>query len=274
MADEVLQCEIDQGVALITLNRPDRLNAISPDLGRAYDACMADLAFNRDVRAIVITGAGRAFCGGADAGTLDRLATEDGFVLESLKTGSLERLTDAPEHLRRRYFAAAAVPQPVIAAVNGACVGAGLNLAVSCDVRFASAEAYFCAIFARRGLVAESALAWTLPRLIGRAAAADMLLSGRRIDAATALRTGLATEVLAPDALMEHALDYAREIARNVSPRSARVIKQQILAADTQSLPEALAESVEDTRQSLATPDFKEGLAAMREKRPPKFPPA
>jgi enoyl-CoA hydratase/carnithine racemase len=159
----------------------------------------------------------------------------------------------------------------VIAAVNGLCVGAGLSLAVSCDVRFASAEAYFCAIFARRGLVAESALAWTLPRLVGRAAAGDMLLSGRRIDAPTALRIGLASEVLTPDALLPHALAYARDIAENVSPRSARIIKQQLLAGDAQSLPEALDESVEATRASLATPDFREGLAAMREKRPPKF---
>jgi len=273
MADEVLRCDIDQGVAVVTLNRPERLNAISLDLGRAYDACMADLAFDRDVRAIVITGAGRAFCGGADAGTLNRLATEDGFGLQSLGNESLERLTDAPEHLRRRYFVAAAVPQPVIAAVNGLCVGAGLSLAVSCDVRLASAEAYFCAIFARRGLVAESALAWTLPRLIGRAAASDMLLSGRRIDAATALRIGLASEVLAPDALLPHALAYARDIAENVSPRSARIIKQQLLAGDTQTLPEALEESVEATRASLATADFREGLAAMREKRAARFPP-
>ena len=271
MSDETLKCEIDRGVAVVTLNRPDRLNAISLELGQAYDACMADLAFNRDVRVIVITGAGRAFCGGADAGTLDRLALDETFTLANLGTSSLDRLTEAPAHLRRRYFAAMAVPQLVIAAVNGPCVGAGLSLAVSADVRFASAEAYFCAIFSRRGLVAESALAWTLPRLVGRAAATDMLLSGRRIDAATAARIGLTNEVLAPESLVARALEYAHDVAENASPRSVRLIKQQLLAGESQSLPEALAESGEATREALASPDFKEALAAMRNKRAPVF---
>jgi enoyl-CoA hydratase/carnithine racemase len=272
MAEDVLKCEIDRGVALVTLNRPDRLNAISPDLGQAYDACMADLALDRTVRVIVLTGAGRAFCGGADTGTLNRLAAQEpGFGLPSLSSTALSKLTEAPEHLRRRYFAAAAVPQPVIAVVNGACVGAGLSLAVSCDVRFASAEAYFCAIFGRRGLIAEHGLAWTLPRLVGKAAATDMLLSGRRIDAATALRIGLATEVLAPEALLDHALAYARDVAETVSPAAARVIKRQLREAESQTLAEASEASTKATQHALTQPDFQEAVAALREKRPIRF---
>src|SRR5262249_42443931 len=141
------------------------------------------------------------------------------------------------------------------AAVNGACAGAGLALAVSCDVRFASANAFFSAIFGRRGLVAENGLAWTLPRLIGHGAASGMFLSGRKIDAATALRYGLVNEVLPPEALMDHALAYARDIAENVSPRSARIIKGQLQASGHQTLSEALAASDAALREALASDD-------------------
>jgi len=167
---------------------------------------------------------------------------------------------------------ALAMPQPVIAAVNGPCIGAGLGLAVSCDVRFASQTAYFSTIFSRRGLIAEFALAWSLPRLIGRGAASDLLLSGRRVSATEALQIGLVSEILSADALLQHAIDYAHDIAENVSPRSARVIKAQLRAAEGETLPEALATADEALQGSLASADFREGMAALRERRPPAFP--
>lgn len=269
--DEVLICSIDRGVAVVTLNRPEKLNAISPELGRAYDECMVRLALDPNVRAIIITGAGRGFCGGADAGRLAALANDGGATLGSPEASPYDRLTSAPEHLRQRYHAAAAAPQPVIAAINGPCVGAGLSLAVSCDIRLASAEAFFSTIFARRGLVAEAGLAWTLPRLIGRGAANDLLLSGRRIDAATALRIGLVTEVLPPDQLLEHALTYAHDIASSTSPRSTRAIKTQLQAAETQTLSEAISAAGTAVREALGSADFREAVAAMRERRPAVF---
>src|SRR5512146_2527562 len=128
VTDEVLICTVEMGVAVPTNNRPDKLNAISPELGHAYDECMVRLASDPGVRAIVITGAGKGFCGGADAGRLATLARDGGASLASAAATPYERLTSAPAHLRQRYQVAAAVPQPVIAAVNGACVGAGLSL--------------------------------------------------------------------------------------------------------------------------------------------------
>jgi len=271
VTDEVLICTVEMGVAVLTLNRPDKLNAISPELGHAYDECMVRLASDPGVRAIVITGAGKGFCGGADAGRLATLARDGGASLASAAASPYERLTSAPAHLRQRYQVAAAVPQPVIAAVNGACVGAGLSLAVSCDVRFASTEAFFATIFAQRGLVAEAGLAWTLPRLVGRGAANDLLLSGRRIDAAAALRMGLVNEVLAPDQLLPHAMAYAHEIASRTSPRSTRVIKAQLRAAETGPLSEAIASAAEALREALGSADFREAVDALRERRPAQF---
>jgi len=271
MTDEVLICTVDRGVALVTLNRPDKLNAISPELGRAYDDCMVELALDPEVRAIVITGAGRGFSGGADAGRLATLAIDRGASLAAPETSPYERLTGAPEHLRQRYHAAAAAPQPVIAAINGACVGAGLSLAVSCDVRFASSDAFFATIFSQRGLVAEAGLAWTLPRLVGRGAANDLLLSGRRVDALTAQRMGLVNEVLPPERLLPHALAYAHDIASKTSPRSTRVIKAQLQAAETETLSEAIRSAAAALRDALASSDFREAVAALQEGRPADF---
>ena len=271
MADELIRSVAD-GVAVLTLNRPDRLNAVNLPLGRAYDRAMVEMARDPAVRVIVVTGAGRGFCGGADAGRLSGLADDGGASLADPEGNALEGFTEAPEHLRRRYTVAMAVPKPVIAAVNGACAGVGLALAVSCDVRFASESAFFTGIFARRGLVAESGLAWSLPRVVGRSFAADMLLSGRRIDAQAALRHGLVTQVLAPDHLLEQTLAYARDIAANISPRSARVIKEQLRAAEASTFAEALGVSDRMLKGSLASADFREGIDAMREGRPPRFP--
>ena len=272
MPDQLLHCSVDHGVAVITLNRPDQLNAISPELGQAYDRCMVELALARHVRVIVITGAGRGFCAGADAGRLSSLAADGGASLTTSEASPFEALTSAPPHLRQRYLAPAAAPQPVIAAINGACVGAGLALAVACDMRFASSTAFFSTIFSRRGLVAEAGLSWTLPRLVGLGAANDMLLTGRRIDAATALRIGLVNEVLEPTVLMEHVLAYARDIAANTSPRSTRIIKAQLRAAEGETRAEAILASTAAVREAVASVDFKESVAAMRERRPPTFP--
>ena len=258
-------------MALVTLNRPARLNAISPGLGAAFDACILRLAQDVKVRVIVITGAGRGFCAGADAARLTSLA-EGQASLSVDAANPYKALSDAPAHLRQRYLAPAAVPQPVIAAVNGVCVGAGLSLAVACDVRIAGADASFSAMFSRRGLVAEAGLAWSLPRLVGVSAARDMLLSGRRIDADLALRFGLVSQVTPADSLLDTALAYARDIATQVSPRSARLIKAQLRDAETQTYAAAIEAANQATRAALATADFREGLAAMLEKRPPAFP--
>ena len=268
-------CQVEAGVALVTLNRPERLNAFNGELGPAYDELMTRLGQDREVRVVVLTGAGKGFCAGADAKELDKLSDSGAGGLRSRPPGAghpvYDALADAPAEVRTRFLSPAALPQPVIAAVNGACAGVGLALACYSDVRFASETAVFAASFARRGLIAEAGLAWILPRLAGLGAASDMLLSGRKVGAAEALRIGLVGEVTQPDQLLPRVLAYARDLAENVSPRSAAVIKRQLRAGQDQSLREALDLGYVELRESVASGDFREGVAAMRERRPPRF---
>jgi enoyl-CoA hydratase/carnithine racemase len=181
-----------------------------------------------------------------------------------------DRLKDAPAHLRSRLTAPMAVPQPVIAAINGPCAGVGLALAVACDLRFSGTTGLFTAAFPRRGLTAEAGLAWSLTRLVGRGAANDLLLSGRKVGAAEAAAMGLVNAVIEGDVL-EHALSYARDIAANVSPRSSQVIKRQLNLAADQSYSEALGLAYDEVVASLSCEDFQEGVASFVERRPPAF---
>jgi enoyl-CoA hydratase/carnithine racemase len=262
-------------VALVTLNRPDRLNAIGNEMGRLFDRVMVEVALDDRVRAVVLTGAGRAFCAGAD---MERLT---GFI----DTGTGPKLPErgkaqgrykaleaiAPPEVLNRYSAPQAIPKPVIAAVNGPCAGIGLAIAVMADVRFASTNAYFLAPFAKRGLVAETGLASSLPALVGFAAAADMLLSARKVFADEAMRIGLVQQLCSPETMLDAALAYADEMARTTSPRTAAIIKRQLWRARTCGFADALAESMEETRACMKSEDFLEGVAHFREKRPPQF---
>ncbi|MDB5430151.1 MAG: enoyl-CoA hydratase/isomerase [Caulobacter sp.] len=272
---EFVSFEVCQGVAVITLNRPDRLNAIGREMGAQYDAIITRVGPDPAVRAIVLTGAGRAFCAGADLERLDELAETKGAALNAPLPGQSDPIydvfTDAPVEIRARYLSPMACPQPVIAAVNGACAGLGLVLATACDIRFAASTALFAASFSRRGLVAETGLAYTLPRLVGEGAAADILLSGRKVGAEEAGRIGLVNAILEPELLLEHALAYARELAEEVSPRSARIIKRQLRLARSQSFRESVDAARAEVLQALASDDFIEGLNAFKGKRPPAF---
>jgi enoyl-CoA hydratase/carnithine racemase len=265
---------VEDGVAVITLNRPDRLNGLTVAMGEALDEAFTSLGSDPSVRVIVVTGAGRAFCAGADMERLQGLVSNKGTGLSTnppdQPNAVFDRLKDAPAHLRSRLLAPMAVPQPVIAAINGPCAGVGLALAVACDLRFSGTTGLFTAAFPRRGLTAEAGLAWSLTRLVGRGAAGDILLSGRKILAPEAAAMGLVNAVIEGDVL-EHALVYARDIAANVSPRSARVIKRQLNLAADQDHAEALGLAYDEVVASLACGDFKEGVAAFVEKRPPVF---
>ncbi len=183
----------------------------------------------------------------------------------------LETLTDVPEGLRRRYVSPFAISKPVIAAINGAVAGVGFSLAVACDIRFAAHEAFFTAGFPRRGLTAEAGLAWSLPALVGRGNASDILLSGRRVTSEEALRMGLVNAVFDDDGLLPHTLTYAREMAAQCSPRSTRVIKRQLRLSQDQTFPEALEMSMHEVVESLKSADFAEGVASFKDKRPPEF---
>jgi enoyl-CoA hydratase/carnithine racemase len=172
---------------------------------------------------------------------------------------------------QRKYSYFPSLSKPVIAAINGHAVGLGLILTLYCDLRFASSEAKFGTAFAKRGLIAEYGMAWMLPRLIGHANALDLLFSARMIDAAEAARIGLVNRIFPDDNFMPAVRAYALDLANNVSPRSVSVIKQQVYHAMFQTLEEATISSEAAMLASLASADFKEGVAHFLEKRAPQF---
>jgi enoyl-CoA hydratase/carnithine racemase len=250
--DDLVLAELHGGVLLATLNRPDRLNAWTFALGRRLQEVL--IAADRDpvARAIVITGAGRGFCPGAD--------------LEVVADVADAGEADAPP----RATLAATLTTPVVAAINGACAGLGLAIALACDVRFAAPEAKITAAFVRRGLIAEHGLSWTLPRVVGRSRALDLLLSGRVVTGTEALAIGL-VDFVADDPL-EAAMAYARDLADLCSPRAMATIKRQVADDPGVGLEEAMARTERLTAASLAWGDIGEGIRSYVERRPPKFP--
>jgi enoyl-CoA hydratase/carnithine racemase len=253
-----IQYRVDGPVAIVTLNRPDRLNALLPGMGREYAQCLRRAEADPAVRVIVVTGAGRGFCAGADLAVLAQGADALTGYLEG------ERLDDLPTM-------ALHLAKPVVTAINGPCAGIGFVLAVAADVRFAAPSATLATSFSRLGLVAEYGVAWLLPRLIGLPAATELLLSGRTLSAEEAARLGLVHEV-ANDAL-DRALQWANQVATDCSPASLRAIKDQLLRAQEQGLNEAVRTSLRLMGQSFGEPDLAEALAARAAKRPPNFTP-
>jgi enoyl-CoA hydratase/carnithine racemase len=272
---EVLLYDVRDGVGLITLNRPERRNAINAELGAALSRALARAASDKGVRALIITGAGTSFCSGGDADHLGHTVTarssSDVSPIEP-DPQFLEALPDAAPHMRSRYTFAGAMPIPTFAAVNGAAIGAGLALALSCDFRFGGPQAAFAGGFVRIGAIAEMGLAWTTVQAIGMGPARDMLLSGRRIDAEEALRWGLMTKLFPEESLIEDCFAFAREVAQRCSPRSIRHVKKMLDAAPTQTFAQAFEMARLETRPAMASADFKEGVAALREKRAPNWP--
>lgn len=257
MSDTVVMT-VSDGVALLTLNRPDKLNALTQEMRRRYFDLLAECGEREDVRAIVVTGAGRGFCAGAD---LEELQT--------LQRGEYE--TDR-EDLRPQAFALS-IPKPIIAAVNGACAGLGFVQALMCDVRFAAAGAKFTTAFSQRGLVAEHGISWMLPRLVGPARALDLLLSSRIVLAEEAAAMGVVNAVFPPERLLDEAMTYARNLATSCSPSSMAAMKQQIYADLDRALEPSVAEANKLMVESFGQPDFVEGVASFLERRPPAFRP-
>lgn len=258
--------QVEDGVAVITLNRPDRLNAWTGRMHLDVKAAMRAASDDDAVRVIVLTGAGRGFCAGADMDALrdigagERQATPDEPFDPS-----------APEDFRKTYSYFPSVPKPIIGAINGACAGLGMVVALYTDIRYAADTAVFTTAFSRRGLIAEHGVSWLLPRLVGFAQAADLLFSARRVDAAEAGRIGLVNRVIPADAFRGEVMAYARMLATEVSPRSMRVMKREIWAAQFQGLGEAIEAANGDMLESFVSADFKEGVAHFVEKRAPAF---
>lgn len=262
MADDVVLSERRGPVTLLTLNRPERLNAWTGELETRYFDLLDEAAADPEVRAIVVTGAGRGFCAGADMDMLQGIGRDT-------SGDGARRAASAP----RQQWHTTTIPKPVIAAVNGACAGIGLCQALLCDLRFAAAGAKFTTAFARRGLVAEHGISWILPKLVGPARALDLLLSGRVFLAEEAAQLGLVNEVVEPDQVVERALDYAADLAATSSPASMAVMKQQVYADFAVDVVEATQRSLPLMTASLHAADFREGVQSFVEKRPPNFAP-
>ena len=272
MANQETLYQVADRVATITLNRPDKLNAWTGTMQQEVRASMYEAERDENVRVIVLTGAGRGFCAGADMSLLNSIASEG--ITERARalanSGNGHRADVRPD-FQKKYSYFPSLQKPVIAAVNGPAVGLGFVITLYCDLRFASDGARFGTAFAKRGLIAEYGLAWMLPRLIGPANALDMLFSARMVDANEALRMGLVNRVFAQDQFMTGVLEYARELANNVSPRSLRVMKNQVYNAMFQTLSEAFETAEQEMLLSLQCEDFKEGVAHFLEKRAPAF---
>jgi enoyl-CoA hydratase/carnithine racemase len=256
---EVVEYELHDGVALLTLNRPERLNAWTGEMEHAYFGRLEECRSSEEVRVIVVTGAGRGFCAGADMQELQALG--DGVPATEL----------ARE--RRPQTFPLSIPKPIVAAINGPCAGIGLVQALMCDVRFAAERAKLTTAFARRGLVAEHGISWLLPRLVGPARALDLLLSGRVVLGEEAAALGLVNRALAPEVLLEETLAYARDLAVNCSPASMATMKRQVYAALEQGLSEALADADRLMLKSFTAPDFVEGVTSFIERRDARFAP-
>jgi enoyl-CoA hydratase/carnithine racemase len=267
---EILYAVADR-VATVMLNRPDKLNAWTRTMEAEVRQAMQEAAADENVRVIVITGAGRGFCAGADMSLLQSVVNRGTHPLPASTASESAPPFPGRSDFQRQYSYFPAIPKPVIAALNGPTVGLGLVIAMYCDLRFASQDAKFGTAFAKRGLVAEYGLAWLLPRIVGQAHALDVLLSARIFDAQEALRMGLVNQVFPATSFLDSVNAYAKDLANAVSPRSMKVIKRQVYEAMFQSLGEAVDLSTDEMRASFESEDFKEGVAHFMEKRAAAF---
>lgn len=270
MGFEEIIYEKTNRVAVITLNRPARLNAWTGRMESELREAMLDSDRDDNVGAIIVTGAGKAYCAGADMGALNRIAQggeSAGAAVAGEVSGTDETLAD----FRQRFSWIVGLHKPVIGAINGACVGMGFTTALYQDVRIASDRARMGLIFVRRGLAIEHGSSWMLPRIVGLANALELAVTGKLIDAHEALRIGLVNKVVPHDDLMPVALEMAGEIAANCSPLGVAHAKRLIYHHLLTDLSTAVAEENESIAIMTHSEDFKEGIKAFQEKRPPRF---
>jgi enoyl-CoA hydratase/carnithine racemase len=261
---------VEDPIATLTMNRPERLNAMTRRMEGEIKHAVARAEADRAVVAIVLTGAGRGFCAGADLKDLQAIGEGRGF-------GEVSELQADPgdpqmgDSFRGPWSYLLSVRKPIVAAVNGPTAGLGFAAALFADIRFASDRATFTTAFSRRGLIAEWGIGWTLPRLVGPSHALELLWSARVFDAAEALRVGLVNRVLPHDELLPFVRAWAEELAANCSPTSLAVMKRQVYTSLQRELGPALDESIRLMQESFGRPDFREGVSSFLEKRTPKF---
>ena len=265
--------EVSEPVATITLNRPERLNALTGRMLAELRHAVAEAERDERVVGIVLTGAGRGFSAGMDMQSLAQTADAGG-TGGGRDDAELDAKPGDPEmgpDFGVAYGFLLALRKPLVAAVNGPAAGLGFVIAMLCDMRFASEKARFTTSFAARGLVAEHGISWVLPRLIGSARALDLLWSARKFDAQEALELGVVNRVVPDGEALNAARAYIEELAATSSPTSLRVMKQQVYRHLMQPLGDAWQDTNRLMAESLTRPDFKEGVASFLEQRPPKF---
>ncbi len=272
MYEEILY-EVDGTAAVITLNRPDALNAFTNNMLQEMKHALAAAESDESVTGIILTGAGRGFCAGMDMNALDSQAGGG-----DLSGGAKQRdLSSDPgdksmgDNFTVAFTYIMSIRKPIICAVNGACAGLGMSVALLCDMRFGSENTRFVTAFSQRGLIAEHGQSWILPRLIGPARALDLLWSSRKVGVDEAKELGLIDRIFAHDQLLIETKNYINNLAAVASPTSMMVMKQQVYRHLNMPLGEAMGESNRWMAESLKRSDFKEGVRSFIEKRPPKF---
>ena len=275
MSEDHILYTLENGVATITFNRPDKLNAMTPQMLGDVFRRVRQAAADPDARVIVLTGAGRGFCAGLDLGIIGSGGTHDDLMSRTENEAAAQWGDDIGPALERFYshgwedFITAR--KPIIAAINGPVFGWGFVLSLHCDIRFAARSALFNATFARLGIPAEKNAGWLLTRLIGPARAADLLFSARRFEGDEAAELGVVNAVLDDDALMDHVKGYAENMALNSAPRSLAAMKAQIWTAADDPYNAAFQASDAEQDRATQTADFREGLESYKERRPPRF---
>jgi enoyl-CoA hydratase/carnithine racemase len=260
MSDALITTNVDDGIATLTLNRPDTRNAMTAEMGRCVEAAVDALNARNDVRVVVVTGAGRAFSSGGD---LDSLAKEAG-------------LSDAGDGLNgganfyRLFLSVDRLRVPSIAALNGHAIGAGLCFALACDLRVMHEHAKVGMTFVKIGIHPGMAASWNLPRLIGSSNAADLLFTGRLVDAKEALSMGLVNRVAGEADFATTVSEVARSIAAN-GPLAVRALKETLRGTFTRTIDEAVVREADAQARTFKSADAREGISAIKEKRSPRF---
>ncbi|MFV0307979.1 MAG: enoyl-CoA hydratase-related protein [Desertimonas sp.] len=273
--------EVDDPVATITLTRPEALNAWTGVMADELRHALGQAERDPHVVGIVLTGAGKGFCAGADMNTLSNLSGADGGGGGSAGASDAEFAADSPlpgdetwgEDFRGTYTYLLSVPKPIVGAINGAVAGMGVPIVLSTDVRFMNRDAVLTTSFAQRGLVAEWGLSWLLGRLVGPAHALDLLYTARKVRGDEAARIGLVNWAVPVDDVVPRAQEYVRNLAMSSSPSSMAVMKRQVYTDLHVGLAEAERQAMGHMRDSFSRSDFAEGVRSFLERRPPQFPP-
>lgn len=263
---------VDDPVATVTLDRPESLNAWTQRMAAEFRHAVYQAEHDPAVVGIVVTGAGRAFCAGADMRNLATLS--DGGTIDTDNSDvdvPAELLEDLPEDFSGTYTWLMGLRKPVVAAINGPIAGMAVPIALSCDIRFMAEDAPLLTAFAQRGLVAEWGLSWLLTRQIGAGDAMDLLFSSRRVSGTEAASMGLVQKALPADQVLTYAVEYVKDLAARCSPASIAVMKRQVYSHLTTSLAGAEREALQLMSESFTRGDFKEGVSSFLQKRPPSF---